>query len=140
VRSDAIKQFAGSLLQARPVWRSDFIHEIADRIIDPRPPEELKPVIPVPAGQTAASRASAEQENPFNASDLGFAFEEGGDQSVSQNLNETHPDQPQPHSKPAPAKKKFFGLGDTQIVLLAGMFIIWCCVVFGFGIIIYLNL
>ena len=35
VRSDAIKQFASSLLQARPVWRTDFIHELADRIIDP---------------------------------------------------------------------------------------------------------
>jgi hypothetical protein len=140
VRSDAIKQFASSLLQARPVWRTDFIHEIAERILDPRPPEELQPVVPVPAGQQAVSRAGAEQENSFNASELGFAFEEGGSQSASQNLDESNPARPQPSSKPAPAKKKFFGLGDTQVVLLAGMFIIECCVVFGLGIILYLNL
>jgi hypothetical protein len=140
VRSDAIKQFASSLLQARPVWRIDFIHEIADRILDPRPPEELQPVTPVPAGQQVASRAATEQENPFNANELGFAFDEDGSQPASQNLNETNPAQPQPHVKPAPTKERFFGLGDTQIVVLAGMFIIWCCVVFGFGIIIYLNL
>ncbi len=136
VRSDAIKQFAGSLLQARPVWQAGFIHEIAERILDPRPPEELKPVMSAPAGQQAVSHAS----DDFNANELGFAFEEGGDQPASPNFGETNPAQPQPHSKPAQTKKKFFGLGDTQVILLAGMFIIECCVIFGFGIILYLNL
>jgi hypothetical protein len=141
VRSDAIKQFASSLLQARPVWRTDFIHEIAERILDPRPPQELQPVIPVPVGQQAVSRAaSSEQETLFNAGELGFAFEEGGPQPVSQNLNESNPAVPQPGIKPVTAKKNFFGLSDIQIVILAGMFIVGCCVVFGLGIILYLNL
>ena len=85
VRSDAIKQFASSLLQVRPIWRADFIHELADRLIDPRPPAELKPVKPpelVEAGQQPAARAKAifnasEQVSPFNTNDLGFEFEEG---------------------------------------------------------------
>jgi hypothetical protein len=140
VRSDAIKQFASSLLQARPVWRTDFIHEVADRIVDPHPPEELKPIVPAPAGQPAASRAGAEQENPFNASELGFAFEEGGGQPASQSLNEPNPARPQPRSRPAPVKKKFLGLSDMQIIILAGMFIIGSCAVFGLGIILYLYL
>ena len=140
VRSDAIKQFAGSLLQARPVWRTDFIHEIAERILDPRPPEELKPVVPAPAGQQAVSRAGDEQGTPFNANELGFAFEENGSQSASQDLNKPNPARPQVHSKSAPAKKKFFGLKDTQVVLLIGMFIIGFCVIFGLAIILYLNL
>ena len=42
VMSDAIKQFASSLLQAAPIWRSDLIYDLADRITDPRPPEEPK--------------------------------------------------------------------------------------------------
>jgi hypothetical protein len=140
VRSDAIKQFASSLLQARPVWRTDFVHELADRLLDPRPPEELKPVAPVPAQQPASSAGASEQGNSFNANELGFAFEEGESQSASQNSDQSDPARPQSQSKPVPKKKKFFGLGDTQIVLLAGMFIIECCVVFGFGIIIYLYL
>jgi len=140
VRSDAIKQFASSLLQARPVWRTDFIHEVADRIIDPRPSEELKPIVPVSAGQPAASRAAAEPENAFNANELGFAFEESGEQPASQNLNESSPSRPQSNSRPAPAKKKFLGLGDTQIILLAGMLIVELCILFGFGIVIYLNM
>jgi hypothetical protein len=142
VRSDAIKQFATSLLQARPVWRTDFIHEIADRIIEARPPEELKPVVPAPAGQQTISRASAlaeaaAQGNSFNPNELGFAFEESGAQAASQNSGESNPAQPRPQSKPAPTKKKFFGLSDTQVIILAGMFIIGCCVVFGLGIILY---
>jgi hypothetical protein len=144
VRSDAIKQFAGSLVQARPVWRADFVHELADRILDITPPEELKPVTPLPAGQQTISRASAlteaaEQGNAFNTNEFGFAFEESADQTASQNAREGNLSSSQPQSKPAPAKKNLFGLGDTQIILLVGMFIVECCIVFGFGIIIYLN-
>jgi hypothetical protein len=144
VRSDAIKQFASSLLQARPIWRTDFIHELADRIVDPRPPAELELVkTPMPeAGQQPSSRLSnvSEQANPFDAKDLGFAFEESGDQSVPQNLRESNPARPLPRPKPAPSKGRFLGLGNTQVVLLAGMFIVECCVILGFGVILYLNL
>jgi hypothetical protein len=138
VMSDAIKPFASSLLQARPVWRTDFVHVIAERILDPRPPEELKPVISSPAGQQAVSPAVGEQENSFNASEFGFAFDEASAQSPEGNLGESSP--PSPHSKPVQTKKRFLGLGDTQIILLAGMFIVECCVLFGFGIILYMNL
>jgi len=137
VRSDAIKQFAASLLQARPVWRTDFIHEIADRILDIRPPQELQPVVPASASQQTVS--PSQQGNSINANELGFAFEEGGAQPDSQNAGMQNTARPQSYTKPEPAKKKFFGLGDTQIVLLAGMFIIECCIVFGLGIILYLN-
>jgi len=144
VRSDAIKQFAGSLLQARPIWRTDFIHELADRIVDPRPPAELEPfkspVVEQPGSRARATFDASEQANPFDATDLGFAFEEGGDQSIPQNLRESDPARPLPRTQPAPSKGKFLGLGNTQIVLLAGMFIVECCVILGFGVILYLNL
>jgi len=140
VMSDAIKQFAGSLLQARPLWRTEFIHEIAERILDPRPPAELEPVVSAPAGQQAVTSAADEQENSFNANEFGFAFDEAVTQPPAQNLGESNLAGPQPRPKPAPAKKRFLGLGDTQIILLAGMFIIECCVLFGFGILLYSNL
>ena len=140
VRSDAIKQFASTLLQARPVWRTDFVHVIAERILDPRPPEELKPIASAPAGQQAVSSAVGEQENSFNASELGFAFDDASTQSPAQNLDEANLASPQPRSNPAQAKKRFLGLGDTQIILLAGMIIVECCVIFGFGLIISMNL
>ena len=140
VRSDAIKQFASSLLQTRPVWRTDFIHELADRIIDPTPIEELRTLSPSPAQGASRSSALAQPaEQGFNANELGFAFEEGEAQPAAPDA--VSADVPHlPAARPAPAKKKFLGLQDTQIVLLAGMLIVEFCVLFGFGIIIYLNL
>ena len=137
VMSDGIKTFASSLLQARPVWQTGFIHDIAERILDPRPPEELKPVASAPVGQQAGSRAADEQ---FNADDLGFAFDETSTQLPAQNSGDPNMVRSQPSSKPAPTKKGFLGLGDTQIILLIGMLIVECCVIFGFGIILSMNL
>lgn len=142
VRSDAIKQFAGTLLQARPVWRTDFIHELADRIIDPTPPDELKTLTPAPAGQQTISRTAAlaqAAEQNFNANELGFAFEEGESQSAVEDAVPTSAPPLQAGSTP-PTKKRFLGLQDTQIILLAGMMLVEFCILFGFGIIIYLNL
>jgi hypothetical protein len=140
VRSDAIKQFAGTLLQSRPVWRTDFIHELADRIIDPTPLDELPTLTPAPAGQQTISRAASVSDQGFNSNELGFAFEEGEAQLTSEDSDAASQPRPQAQSRPMPEKKKFLGLQDTQIVLLAGMFIVEVCILFGFGIILYLNL
>lgn len=130
VRSDAIKQFAATLVQSPPIWRTDFIHEAADRIVDPRPPAEAEPASPPAPGQDAS----------FNANELGFAFEdETAAQPDMQNSGALKsPPSRSPRPKPA-AKKGLMGLGNTQIVLLAGMFLVECCVVFGFGILLYTS-
>lgn len=141
VRSDAIKQFAGSLLQLRPLWRTDFIHELADRIIEPTPPDQLRTLTPAPAGQQAGSRAALMQaEQAFNSSELGFAFEEGEAQPTEQTADADGAPRAQSAVRQAPAKKNFLGLQDTQIILLTGMMLVEFCILFGFGIFIYLNL
>jgi len=142
VMSDAIKQWASSLLQLRPVWRADYIHDLADRIINPRPPE---PPQPVPAGQLpeelqpAPSRAKAifdasEQVQPFNPEDLRFAFEEGADAptAIATHLRESSPAQPLPQNASA-RKRRFLGMTPLQLVVLAGMIVFECCVLIGFG-------
>ncbi|MBI5950742.1 MAG: hypothetical protein HY865_03720 [Chloroflexi bacterium] len=137
VRSDALKQFAGTLLQARPVWRTDFIHDLADRILEAIPPQELKPLTPgVVAGQ-AAPRA----EQGFNPNDLGFAFDESQEQPVEENAPSATPLPPAPARQlPAKKKKRLFGLSDTQIIILAGLGIAWLCVLFGLVIILSVSL
>lgn len=141
VRSDAIKQFAGTLLQARPVWRTDFIHELADRIIDPTPVEELRTLSPSPAQSASHSSAlSQPTEQGFNANELGFAFEEGEAQPAAQDAAPVNVPRPQQGARPARAKKRLLGLSDTQIILLAGMLIVWLCILFGLAIIISVSL
>ncbi len=47
VMSDGVKQFAASLLQARPVLKTELVYDLADRIITPRPKEALPAASPV---------------------------------------------------------------------------------------------
>jgi hypothetical protein len=143
VMSDAVKQFAASVAQARPLWRTDNVHEVADRIVNPRPPEALQAQAavqaPVPeTPQRPASRASAifdaaEQAETFNPADLDFAFEEGQPLApeAKPSVRETSPSQPLP--PPSSRKGKLLGMTTGQLAFLAAMFIIECCVLIGFG-------
>jgi hypothetical protein len=138
VRSDAVRQFASSLIQARPVWRADFIHQLSERILDPTPPAEL-PVL-TPSTVSPASHTGAEAENAF-ANELGFAFEEGEQQPpAAEPPVDGAASLPQAAPPKPAAKKKFMGLQDTQIILLVGMFLVELCILFGFAILFYLGL
>ena len=141
LRSDAINQFAGSLLSARPLLRTDSIYSIADRIVTPRSPEELLLTASVEASDKPASRAQAifnasDSSTEFNPNELGFSFEDGTtpDPAVPQARPEgSPPARPRPRPKAAPAQKKTLGMTRQQLILLIGMFLIECCVVAGFG-------
>jgi hypothetical protein len=138
VQSDAIKQFANSVLQARPVWRLDYAYSLADIIIDPAPPDQRQPVSP-PEFQSPGDRAQAifdashESNDPHN---LGFGFEE----------EEVVPGQPpmrpqQRGARPAqraPQKGKIMGLTVAQLAML-GAFFICELVMVGVGAYIYLS-
>lgn len=145
LRSDAIKQFAGSLLQARPVLRTDSIYDLAERILAPRTPEELLLTAPVDVNEKPASRAQAifnASTEDFNPNELGFSFEDENEPvpQAKQNSSELGPARPQqPRRKNVPAKKKNFGLTNKQLILLIGMFVIECCVVIGFAAVFLLN-
>lgn len=148
VMSDAIKQFGNSILQARPIWQVNYIYDLADRLVDPRPIEEAKSAVPSPADGQPVSRAkaifnAAETAKPFDTNELGFAFEDGEvpstSQSVPQSLRETNPSRQLPRPKPDANKGKILGLSTRQLVLLIGMFIVECCVIIGAGVVIYLT-
>jgi hypothetical protein len=144
VLSDAVRQFAGSLLQAGPVLKPEVAYDLADRIVTPRQkasPAEAA-VIPeyIPAGLQgqpeqageAPSRAraifhAAEEAKPFNPADLDFAFDENAE-------NEAAPaegQEPGPGPKPVPTARRG-PFSSRQWLLLAGMAIIECVVLGGF--------
>lgn len=149
VLSDAIKQFAASILQARSILRPEFIYDLADQVVEPHPPEEQTPA-PAPAVQVsenpaqASSRARAifnasEQAQPLNPADLGFAFEEENADGIK-SLRETSPALPL-QKQTAPPKGKILGMSGKQVALLAAIFILEICVLaIGAGLIYYLNL
>lgn len=146
VRSDGIKQFTASLLQARPVLRTDTIYDLADRIVTPRTLEELLLTASVNVGEKPVSRAQAifnanDPSKDFNPNDLGFSFEDDteGESPAQQPQRESSPARPLPRKQTVPAQKKTLGMTRSQLALLAGMFVIECCVVAGFGIFFFLS-
>lgn len=136
VMSDAVKQYANTLLQAQPALRSDMVYDLADRIIEPRPPQESPPPSPPPQAplqETPASRAQAifnatEQAKPFDTNDLGFAFEEGPLEAVQPASDQ------QGLSSPArpPRKGRVLGMSSTQVTVLGLLLICEVCIVVGF--------
>ena len=112
LRSDAIKTFATTLLQERPVMRPENVYALADRIIDPKPIVDESANASLTDG-TPASRAQA----IFNASTQGDA--------VPNQLRESSPARPLPKSAP----KKSSKLNRTQIILLIVMGVMECCVI-----------
>jgi hypothetical protein len=132
--SDAVKQFANTLLQARPALRSDMVYDLADRIIEPRPPQESAPPAPQPPFQeTPAARAQAifdasDQVKPFDTNDLGFAFEDetpGAVQSAVGQPGLASPAQPK-------RRGKVLGLSSTQVMVLGALLLCEICIVVGF--------
>jgi hypothetical protein len=138
VQSDAIKQFANSVLQARPVWRLDYAYSLADIIIDPAPPDQRQPVTP-PEFQSPGDRAQAifdashESNDPDN---LGFGFEE--EQVTSQPAARSPQARGPRPSQRAPQKNKIMGLTVPQLAML-GAFFICELVMVGVGAYIYLS-
>ena len=149
VLSDATRQFAASLLQARPVLKPELVFEIADRIITPRakapPPDpgavvtpeyippSLRDAEPEPEAQPASrARAifhAAEQTKPFDPADLDFAFDENAEDAqaeVPSEVRETSPSQQLPAARRGP-------FSSRQWILLVGMTIVECCVIAGFA-------
>jgi hypothetical protein len=146
IMSDGVKQFASSLVQARPIFKSEYVYDLAERIITPRPksaatataepvpapPEE--PEIPGfgPKSSLPPSRAQAifharEESKPFDPNDLSFAFDENAKNDVPENLVEKSPSQ----RLPPPAKKG--GLQPRQLILLAVGLLAECCILGVFG-------
>jgi hypothetical protein len=139
--SDGVKQFASTILQAAPIWRSEMIHDLADRITDPRPPEKAPPP-DQPAARAKAIFDAAESAKAFDNSELGFAFEEDEAGQASprtpQSLRETNPSRQLPRPKTAQSKK-ILGMTTKQLALLAAMVIIQFCILIGFGAIYYFT-
>jgi hypothetical protein len=140
VMSDGIKPFAASLMQARPVLKSEVAYDLADRIVTPRPKaaaptlelEATPPAMPqAEAPAPAPSRAQAifharDTDQPFDPNDLSFAYNENAKNEVPENLREPSPSQRLP-----PARKS--SIQPRQLMLLGVMLVVECCILGGFG-------
>lgn len=102
VLSDAVKQWAASLLQSPPVLRSEAVREVVEHLLNPHkkaapaqlqpaeipgpgvvpePPPGFTPIPTAPGEAPQRARAifrAAEESKPFDPADLSFEFDEHG--------------------------------------------------------------
>lgn len=146
VMVDALERWGVSLETAAPVFTLETAHELADRIVNPRPAQkEEKPEATAPTSaeseeQQELSRAgaifhAAEETKPFDPASLDFALEEGLE--VPPELVESSPAIPLPSK--GDEKKRVLGMTMPQLALLGGMILVEICVLIGFAIVIFLN-
>jgi len=148
IQVDALERWAASIENAAPVFTLETAYELADRIVNPRPPkkEELpeadtKSAVKSLEG-TGPARANAifhaaDEAKPFDPAELEFAFEEGEELEVPPELVESSPAIPIA-SKEA-AKKRILGMTPQQLALLGGMVLFEVCLLIGLALSIFLN-
>jgi hypothetical protein len=147
VMSDAIERFATGFAQARPALSPEAIHELTDRIENPRPPQQKTPVaqnlaqnretpVYIPesiSGSQAIPEETTQTEAAatFDVDQVGFAFQE----------NETNETQPQAVASTAPKKTSnlILGMNGKQLAILGVITAIEICVLIGLIFIVLFN-
>ena len=141
VMSDAVKQFAVSLLQARPVLAIEMVHDLANRIVEPNSgstPQALQMPAARPqqapdnaSVQPALSRAQAifrasEKATPLDPNELGFALEEAP-AKVYQPQQTGTSSAPRLPSARQNKQQRALGMTVPQLAILIAIFLCWVC-------------
>ena len=141
VMVDALERWGASLETAAPVFTVETAHELADRIVNPRPAkkEETPEVAPTSMESEKQQELShaGDEAKPYDPASLDFAFEEGDGPEVPPELIESSPATPLPSK--GDEKKRILGMTMPQLALLGGMILVEICVLIGFAIVIFLN-
>jgi len=141
---DALERWAASVENAAPIFTLETAHELADRIVNPRPPKQEEAVVKTPETfeeEREQSRAraifdSSEEASSFDPAEIEFAFEEGESLYAPPELIESSPAVPLPREG---LQKRFLGMSMKQLALLGGMFLIEVCLLIGLVLFLFLN-
>jgi hypothetical protein len=158
VKSDAVKPYIASLLQATPIWRPEFIYALADRLADPKLGEPQAPEQPAstevkstprdyekPAPPRQTDFDDGYESKPFDSNEFSSLLEEDEPAPTSASAPAERPApsaraaRPRPKAKAAPAQGRILGMTKTQVMILAGFLVFWLCVIGALGTFILLN-
>ena len=120
VLADALERWAASLESTAPLFTVETAYELADRIVNPRPPKKEEPEVQ-PKDDSGLSRTGADPN------ELEFAFEEGASNPAT------------PASSQGEVKRRILGMTLPQLALLGGMILVEVCVLIGLAVFIFLN-
>ena len=151
---DGIKSFAAGLATGRPVMSIETVHELTDRIINPRPPKKETPAPPppaepeprapweeqtVPPPQMSRARTifnASEEAKPFNPAELDFAMLDEGPavKAPPASIRETSPAQPLPRPTPQSKSRRILGMTLPQFIFVAALALALLCLLVVFAV------
>jgi hypothetical protein len=138
---DGVKSFVSGLATGRPILSAEAVHDMTDRILNPRvpkaepaPPPEAEPLAsweqePV---QPQVSRARAifdaeEEAKPFNPADFDFAMvDEASVQDLPFAPRKTSPPIPLPRTKPK--SRRILGMTPLQLAVVVALGLSLVCI------------
>jgi hypothetical protein len=146
---DGIKSFVSNLVLGQPVMSSEYVYELTERIVNPRParrpgtaPASTPAVEPrepweSPAQEVSRARAifdASQETRPFDPADFDFAMDEEPNFEIAPpptSVVESSPAQPLPQPKPRSTRR--LGMTSGQLAILAVLALVFLCIVAGFG-------
>lgn len=138
IKSDAINQFAATVLSTRAVIRNEQVYDLAERIVTPR--EGTDPLTDAPDQPPSRAKAIFDAAKP---DDLAFALDDEdhiAPNGLPPGPNESAPYRSLPETPAAPRKKLILGMTPVQLIILGGLMLVWLCAMLaGAAYIIYYN-
>lgn len=143
---DGIKSFVSGLATGRPVLGADLIHELSERIVNPRPLKKGTPAAapPPPADeyeppyQPETSRARAifdasQEAKPFDPADFDFTMDDAEHIDAAPIPSSTPDSQEsspaQPLSRPKPRTNRILGMTPVQLGIIAVLALAFLCLI-----------
>ncbi|HET9588673.1 MAG TPA: hypothetical protein VFO91_07775, partial [Anaerolineales bacterium] len=154
---DGVRSFVSGLATARPLLKSEAVHEFTERIINPRSPKKdargapaseqlASQAVPTepPGGEVSRARAifnAAEEAKPFDPADFDFAMldEEPALEELTPSASVVESSPAQPVPGPTPQRKRFLGMTPLQSVIVAALAAALLCVLAVFAYLIFFG-
>jgi len=139
IMRDTLERFAVSISQARIVLNPESAFDVVNRLLNPPPPPPSKPIENETSAPAAGEAAAAEAGDTYVPA---FALPGSAAAPTTNDL----PVPPVPSAAPeisdsdSPSARPRFGLTRKQIMLLAGMAIIWIIIVLVLAFLVAINM
>lgn len=125
---DGLKSFVSNLSGGRPVLSAELVHELVERLTEPRAPRKETPPAPAPEPRAPWEELTLppQEAKPVPPTDLDFAMMDGAPApSAARSIHESSPARPRPRS--IPRGKRILGLTRNQLMIVAALALAVVC-------------
>jgi hypothetical protein len=146
---DGIKSFVSNLALGQPVMSSEYVYELTERIVNPRPAKragtatattpaaEPRESWETPSQEVSRARAifdASQETKPFDPADFDFARDEEPNFEITPPASSVVESSPaETLTQPKPRSTSRLGMTSGQLAILAVLALAFLCILIGFG-------